>query len=207
MYDRVLSEKTKNVFHTIAHHDFLNPFYLSGGTALALQLNHRESEDLDFFTKEKFDEQALQITLSQFGILQNLELNTGTLNCYMNDVKIQFLYYPYDLLVQPPIWEGVSISSLIDIACTKIITISMRGHKKDFIDLFFLLKEFRLPYIFQQLEIKYNSIHYNKEHLVKSLLYFVDADNQPMPRVFQPLSWDEVKEEITIQVKKYPIFE
>mgnify|MGYP003884310421 CR=1 FL=1 len=77
---------------------FLNEFYLSGGTALSLQLGHRESEDLDFFIQQSFQPEQLQHVLTQFGTLENTELAKGTLNTFIRGVKLQFLEYPYSLL-------------------------------------------------------------------------------------------------------------
>ncbi len=133
--------------------NFLNNFYLSGGTALSLQIGHRESEDLDFFNQTSFDPQQLQQ------------------------------------------------SSIEDIACTKLQTIGMRGSKKDFVDLHFLLKKFSLNKLFKLMQKKYQKINYSKAHILKSLVYFNDAEQQPMPRMHEDVSWDEVKEKMIKAVK------
>ena len=83
---------------------FLNDFYLSGDTALSLQLGHRESEDLDFFSEKQFDPLQVQKQLEKLGQLHGIELSAGTLNTYLRDVKLQFLEYPYPLLVPPLNW-------------------------------------------------------------------------------------------------------
>jgi hypothetical protein len=180
---------------------FLSTFYLSGGTALSLQLGHRISEDLDFFTSGTFKGFEYQHQLEEIGLLDHTELDDTGLNTNIDGVKIQLLHYPYPLLENPFDWDGLRISGKLDIACTKLITISSRGGKKDFIDLFFLLKEYTLQDLFGSLANKYTGIHYNKIHILKSLTYFVDADAQPMPRMLMNLSWDEVKDKIIESVK------
>ena len=80
---------------------FLNEFYLSGGTGLSLQLGHRKSEDLDFFSKNSFKPNILLEKISKLGHLENVELEKGTLNIFLNKVKVQFLEYPYKLLEKP----------------------------------------------------------------------------------------------------------
>lgn len=183
--------------------DFLQTFYLSGGTSLSLQLGHRQSEDLDFFSQTVFDPIRLQPSLTPFGTLTEIEIAEGTLNAFINDVKVQFLHYPYQLLKPVIKWENIQLSSVEDIACTKLQTISMRGSKKDFIDLYFLLKEYTLPMLFNLLEKKYREIQYNQTHILKSLVYFVDAEKQPMPRMIKRVDWDQVKFEIITAVKSF----
>ena len=182
---------------------FLDHFYLTAGTALSLLLGHRESEDLDFFIQDEFEPQKLQQELEFFGTLTDLELAQGTVNTFIADVKLQFLHYPYQL-IQPVVnWNGIKISSKVDIACTKLQTIGARGSKKDFIDMYFLLKEFTLPHLFDHLKEKYPSTDYNHIHLLKSLTYFDDADAQPMPKMHILVGWEEVKVNIVEQVKEF----
>ncbi|MBU1327506.1 nucleotidyl transferase AbiEii/AbiGii toxin family protein [Patescibacteria group bacterium] len=100
--------------------NFLQSFYLSGGTGLSLQLGHRESEDLDFFSQRVFQPQIVEKELSVLGTLSQTELSKGTLNTFFNEVKLQFLEYQYPLLEPLVEWEGMNISSIPDIACTKL---------------------------------------------------------------------------------------
>ena len=183
---------------------FLDSFYLSGGTGLALHLGHRQSEDLDFFTSQSFDPYQLMAQLQTFGNqLSQVEIHQNTLNLYFNQVKLQFLTYPYPLLKPLTDWKGIKISSVIDIACTKLITISQRGFKKDFIDLYFILQQVPLDKLFSALEKKYENINFNKLHILKSLTFFEEADKQPMPRMLKPTTWDQIKDELTTTVIKF----
>lgn len=180
---------------------FLDEFYLSGGTALSLQLGHRESEDLDFFTKTSFDPQKLHSKLVGFGNLEQTELAEGTVNTFLNGVKLQFLEYPYNLIAPTIEWQKIQLSSIEDIACTKLQTIGMRGSKKDFIDLYFLLNRYTLHELFKLMEKKYQKINYSKTHIMKSLVYFEDAEQQPVPRMHKRVNWDEVKEKMIRVIK------
>lgn len=182
--------------------NFLRSFYLSGGTGLSLQIGHRQSEDLDFFCQNKFDSLKVQQELQQFGKLEHTELSNDTVNTFLNDVKLQFLEYPYQLIRPTTNWEGINLSSVEDVACTKLLTISMRGSKKDFVDLYFLLQIYSLDEIFEMMTKKYRNIDYNQLHIAKSLVYFEDARQQPMPRMLQEVSWDDVEKSIVKKVKK-----
>ena len=202
-YPETLPPQTAQLIElfTINHPEFLKDFYLSGGTALSLQLGHRESEDLDFFSLIDFDPRTIQAQLTKLGELKSLELKQGTLNTYLNATKLQFLHYPYPLLESTISWNNLTLSSILDIACTKIQTISMRGSKKDFVDLYFLLNIFSLPDLFSHLATKYPHTDYNLTHLLKSLIYFADADAQPMPRLHKDVIWEDLKQSLTKQVQ------
>lgn len=202
-YIKTVPLATQSVLDAIKDISDIKNFYLSGGTALSLLLGHRESEDLDFFTKSSFQPSLLQQKLLQHGVLENVQIDEGTLNLFMNKVKLQFLYYPYDLLEEFIPWNGINLSSIIDIACTKLITISMRGSKKDFIDLYVILQQITLKELFGKLEKKYTKVQYNYPHILKSLVYFNDADDQPMPRMHSAIQWENVKDFMLTQVKSF----
>ena len=191
-----LQSNTKNF-------DFLDSFYLSGGTALSLQIGHRESEDLDFFSTTSFDPNLLQNKVSLLGKLSETELSAGTLNTFVDNVKLQFLEYPYTLIKPTIRWNNITLSSIEDIACTKLQTIGMRGNKEDFLDLYFLLEKFSLSELFILLEQKYENINYSKTHILKSLVYFEDAEFQPMPRMHADVSWPQVKDRLVKLSKQF----
>lgn len=202
LYQATLAPGTKEVLETVKDLSGIGNFYLSGGTALALHLGHRESEDLDFFTKQEFDPLSLQDELVKHGELEDVGVDKGTLNLFFNGVKLQFLHYPYNLLEPPVVWKDIKLSSVVDIACTKLITVSARGSKKDFIDMYVILQQFTLEQLFEKMESKYENIGYNIPSILKSLVYFEDAQGQPMPKMHTALEWGEVKSFLTCQVKK-----
>lgn len=202
-YTEAVPRATRLALDNIKNISDIQNFYLSGGTALSLLLGHRESEDLDFFTKNSFQPTLLQQKFLLLGTLENVQIDEGTLNLFLNKVKLQFIYYPYNLLEKLIPWNGINLSSMIDIACTKLITISMRGSKKDFIDLYVVLQQTTLKELFTKLDQKYTKVKYNYPHILKSLVYFNDADNQPMPRMHKDFSWEDVKNSIVKQVKKF----
>lgn len=203
-FEETLPEKTAKLVQRIqlALPDFLKDFYLSGGTALSLQLGHRESEDLNFFSRQSFEPERLQENLLIMGTLEQTELASGTLNTFLDGVKLQFLEYPYDLLEPTIDMRAIQLSAVADIACTKLQTIGMRGHKKDFIDLYFVLQRHSLGELFKLLERKYVNINYSQTHILKSLVFFDDADGQPMPKMHRDVRWEAVKDSIIDHVRK-----
>jgi hypothetical protein len=167
-----------------------------GGTALALHYGHRKSIDLDFISQRDFSLAHLKQSVSVLGryTLENEE--PGTLDGILDDVKLTFLRYEYPLLFPMISYEHIFLADSRDIACMKLDAISSRRSRKDFIDLYVLLEHYTLATLFEYFEKKYANIHYNKLHMIKSLSYFADAEEEPMPIMLRTLSWEAVKEKI-----------
>jgi len=201
-----LPADTRKLLIELGNSGITRNFYLSGGTALALYYGHRQSDDLDYFSKDDFDPALLMQKLEIFGKVSQILIDKGTLNCVINHVKLQFLHYPYPLIAPFKEIESTNISSIEDLACTKIITISSRGSKKDFIDIWEILKNITIAELFSLVEKKYKNLDFNQIHLLKSLSYFEDADSQPMPKMnSNSITWEEIKKEIMNKVKLYSI--
>ena len=180
-------------------------FYLAGGTALALQVGHRTSLDFDFYTKKSFDSKKLQHLLEkEFGKTILLQKDEDTLIVKINDMIASFFKYPYPLIF-PLIKqkEFPPIASEEDIAAMKIIAVSDRGVKRDFIDIYFLLQEFSLKKIFVFVKKKYPN--FNIYVALQGLTYFVDADRTQTRRLhlFYSVSWSKVKKFLMNEVKRY----
>lgn len=202
MHPETLSPETRRVLEKISRESWLSNFYLAGGTALALQLGHRISVDLDFFSQKDFSLPLLKKDVAFVGeyVLTNEE--DGTLDGLIDDVKVTFLRYEYPLLYPLNSFEGVALADIRDIACMKLDAVSSRGSRKDFIDIFFLLERFSLDEMLDLFAKKYSHIQYNKLHLLKSLVYFSDAEDEPMPVMLRDVSWDDVKKRIVEETKK-----
>lgn len=182
----------------------LADFQLVGGTSLALQIGHRQSIDLDFFTPNvDFDEKQLLRTLQAMGETIVFTTNTNWLGAKFEGVKVDILKYPYPLLGAIKEEEGIRLVSKIDIAAMKLSAISSRGAKKDFIDLYFLLQEFSLIEMLGFYTQKFG-IH-EHFHVLRSLTYFEDAENEKEPVILKPVSWETVKSKVEAAVRKYVI--
>src|SRR3990167_3080194 len=114
MFTNTLPASTKKVLFSLKKTSTVQDFYLSGGTGLALQIGHRESEDLDFFSQKDFNSELLQKEFANISHLENVQIDKGTLNCFVDNVQIQFLHYPYKLLEEKIDWEGIAVSSVLD---------------------------------------------------------------------------------------------
>lgn len=76
----------------------------------------------------------------------------------------------------------------------KLSAIAARGARRDFIDLYAVAKDLGLPPLLELFHQKYAQVRYNKVHLLKALVYFADAEREPMPDMIAPYSWEDVKE-------------
>lgn len=202
MHIETLAPETSRVLDTIKKERFIGDFYLAGGTALALHLGHRESIDLDFFSVSDFSLEKLKQAISSIGRYTLTDEGDGTLDGILDGVKLTFLRYDYPLLYPLVDSDGVKLADERDIAAMKIDAISSRGSRKDFIDLYFLLKKYPLSEILSFFERKYSHIDYNRMHLLKSLSYFVDAENDASPKMLIPADWQTVKEAIAREAKQ-----
>jgi hypothetical protein len=182
---------------------YLHTWTLAGGTGLALQLGHRVSEDLDFFRPGQFDPQALIESLSKAGPLGVQARAAGTLHATLGPVRISFLAAQAPLLYPGTGYRGLTIADPRDIAVMKVIAIGGRGSRKDFVDMYFYLKNGgALDTVLTLLRRRFARIDYNEYHLLKSLVFFEDAESEPMPRLLRRASWTEIKSVIVAEVKR-----
>lgn len=203
MFKESISQETKLVLEKISQSDLADKFYLVGGTALAIQLGHRESIDLDWFGEMDFSNQEIKAKLSKLGDFQVISESEGTINGLLDNVKVSFLRYQYKTLFPLVDFEKIKMADERDIAAMKIDAVSSRGSKKDFIDIFFLLKKYSLEKVIGFFEKKYADINYNKLHILKSLVYFAEADNEPMPIMIRDIDWEEVKKNMREKVNAW----
>lgn len=174
-------------------------FYLAGGTGLALQLGHRVSGDLDFFSATEFEPDVLRDRMVSAGQFTLVSEARGTLHGIFNSTKVSFLRYDYPVLFPTLELSGVEVADKRDIALMKISAISSRGSKKDFVDLYFICQEQALPFLMDLFARKYSKVNYSRYHILKSLTYFEDADGEPDPIMLKPWSWEKIKDYFTTE--------
>lgn len=193
-----LPSETKKALDFFSEQKWLekSDWYLAGGTALAIQTGHRKSVDLDFFTQKKdFNNVAL---LNNFADNKNWKTvinQEGTVYGELLGAKISFIAYPFFISKQKLISYGaVKILQPVDVAVMKIVAISQRGKKRDFFDLFWCAKNVEpLEKTIKRLKTQYPSVAHDYHHILKSLVYFADAEVDPTPEINFKTNWEEVK--------------
>lgn len=171
--------------------ELLASFQLVGGTALALQLGHRISVDIDLFSVSAFDEPPVIELLRSGYSIQELETAKNTIRGNVNGIKLDVMSHQYPIIGAPVVTEGIRMASLEDIAAMKLNAIANRGGKKDFWDYAELLGQFTRDQMLAFFARKYTDE--NVWYVEKSLSYFEDADADPSPRCLRGRSWEDVK--------------
>jgi len=193
----MLPAATQRAFAACAKFDFLDDaWYLAGGTALALQVGHRTSVDLDFFrTDADFDTAVLERDLAATHQWKTTLSERATLYGELAGAKMSFIGYPFFRPSPERVRYGaIAMLTPSDIATMKIIAISQRGRKRDFIDLYWYAKNREdLHDVIQRTLTQYAGQEHNLPHILKSLVYFVDAEEDLMPHLYFDASWQEVK--------------
>lgn len=201
LYYRTIDSKTLELLKKIQKKDLFSELRLVGGTSLALQIGHRTSIDLDLFGKISTDKLDIDNSLGKIGALKKIH-STDSINIYSLDgIKVDIVNYPYPWLDTPLNKDDLILASIKDIAAMKLAAISGRGSKKDFIDIFFLLKIYSLK---QMIEFYNQKYHDGSSFLVlKSLSYFSDADDEPMPKMIKKIKWKSVKSSIKTAINEF----
>ena len=198
----VLPKDVQGSLVTLSAHPAVQPFYLAGGTALALQSGHRTSVDLDFFTADLLSEDLLLGMLQSIHGISVVSKSPETLHLHIGSIKLSFIGYHYPVLFPFNIYNGIKVADPRDIAAMKLSAVASRGTKRDFIDLYVLSQKYGLDAVMRFFEQKFSRVEFSDIHLMKSLTYFSEADREPMPHMLQPITWDQVRQFFTANVPR-----
>ncbi|MDZ4809235.1 MAG: nucleotidyl transferase AbiEii/AbiGii toxin family protein [Bacteroidota bacterium] len=180
----------------------LKEFYLVGGTALALQLGHRNSIDIDLFTINEFDDTEVIELISQGYNVNEIFRRKSTIICLINNIKTDFIRHNYELLFPPITEEGITFLRKEDIAAMKFHAIIQSGKRlKDFIDIYFLLEHFSMKQMVDFFSSKYK--YSNPMIAMKAVNFFDDIDeNIDPPKLLKPLPLKKITERIREATQK-----
>jgi hypothetical protein len=197
----IIQPKTLDLLKRICNDPTLNQFYLVGGTALALQMGHRLSIDLDMFSGDSFDEENLVKYLSEQYDFQLNALHEHTLLGNIQGIKVDFITHNYPLVEPVHFAESVRYLGLLDIGAMKLNAIARSGQRlKDFVDIHYLLTEHPLSALLEAYETKYS--YSNKMIPLKALTYFDDLDPEiDPPHMIKKIKVTDIKERLTQAVK------
>lgn len=208
IYLNILDQKRQEVLSKLQ--PILADFVLGGGTALALQIKHRQSFDFDFFTLKPIEKNLLE-KVSQLGF-SNIETIFDTENelslIIDRTIKITFLLYPFSKIFDRVFsGQNMRIFSLSGLAAQKAYTIGRRGVWRDYYDVFSLLNNhyFTLKEVVELATQEYGDI-FNSKLFLSQLVYFHDIHDfeiEPIESGLTIKSSDEVKSFLEEEVKNY----
>lgn len=204
MYWNTINKNMREVMVGFAKSNISHRFYLAGGTALALQLGHRRSIDLDFFSPSEdipAIRHQLETALAPLGGILT-DSSWGNLVYLAQNVRVGFYGYGFPLLAPTIQADGIAIASSIDIALMKLDALLSRAARKDFYDLYFICQNIPLQQLFQKAPQKYASIRDFEMQTVKRLVFFESAENDSDPVLLQPVAWQTVKDYFIEQARE-----
>lgn len=190
--------EAQRVLELLAPHAFMQRFYLAGGTALALQLGHRISYDLDFFSPEdKLGVGTRAQIASALHASGEAQISTSEdimLFAKLMGVDISFIYQHHPLLEPAVEIEGIRLASILDIGLMKLSAINSRGTRRDFVDLYCAREHAPLEKLFDLAPRKYYDRPDFTVIAARALQYFEDAESDPRPlKLLSKVRWSDVK--------------
>ena len=193
---KIIAPKTFELIQQLQSLEFLNNFYLVGGTSLALQLGHRNSIDIDLFTQSEFDDIDLMEKLNAVYETKTIYQKKNTIISLINNVKTDFIRHNYPFILPPIEEEGIKFMSNEDISAVKLHAIIQSGKRlKDFIDIYFLLEHFSMNQMIEFFTQKYN--YASPMIAVKAVNFFNDIDESiDPPQLLNPLKVSQIRKRI-----------
>jgi len=197
---KIITTEQASVLDQIRQNNYLcTNFYFTGGTALSeYYLQHRYSEDLDFFTEKPYEQKLIinfisnlckqnqwTYELKTVEMLMTFYLHIGTIT-----LKVDFSHYPHQRVEKKYIDHGLAIDSLTDIGINKLTTIFQRTQVKDFVDCYFLFKKLNLWDLIYGAEVKFRQKI--EPWLLATELMNVDKFTE-MPRMIKSLTLMQLK--------------
>jgi len=157
---------------------FRQDFYLAGGTAIALQIGHRRSIDFDLFSGKPLRTTKIINTISRdkHRIDATLEESREELTMIIDGIKMTFMEYPFDIRLSVNLDDIMMMPDLITLAATKAYSLGRRSKWKDYVDLYFILRDY---FTLQDVSAEAKKIFgggFNERLFREQLCYFADID-------------------------------
>ncbi len=192
LHKETIEAETLDLIYRLVADENLKRFNLVGGTALALMIGHRISVDIDLFTDTEFDAEKLASILSAKYRVNNLEVEKNTINCFIEDIKVDCIAHCYPWLQPPNEIEGIRFASLEDIAAMKFNAIVQDGSRvKDYMDMYVMLEKKSLSELLSCYENKYPNVSWKTAS--KALLYHDEVkQTQHLELMRKDVSWSNV---------------
>lgn len=176
MFKDILTEEQHRLLSLIRH--FRQDFYLAGGTAIALQIGHRRSIDFDLFTGKPLRTVKIINTIKRgnHSIDATLEESTEELTMIIDGIKMTFLEYPFNIEPSVSFNDTIMMPDLLILAAMKAYSLGRRSKWKDYIDLYFILRDhFPLDDISQKAREIFGG-GFNNRLFREQLCYYKDID-------------------------------
>lgn len=203
LHKETVTEGTLDLINRLMEDDQLKSFYLVGGTALALIIGHRISIDIDLFTNQDFDALAMAEYLKKNYDTELRNVNKNSVSGFLEGIKFDIIAHRYPHVKPLIIIQQIRMLSLEDIAAMKINAIVGNGSRiKDFIDVYYLLKQLSYNQIIASYLIKYPDV--SADIARASLLYHKDIDfTTSIVLLNDKIEWKDIEKDIRKAISAY----
>ncbi|MGE0089964.1 MAG: nucleotidyl transferase AbiEii/AbiGii toxin family protein [Bacteroidales bacterium] len=193
MHKEILTKQQAELLPYIAN--FKRSFYLVGGTAIALHLGHRRSIDFDLFTSSRLDKSKIKSKLNQVPFKQVMLFeDVDQLHKLINGVKFTFFSFPYQIRHEIAIEKIISMPDLLTLASMKAFALGRRSKWKDYVDLYFILKEhYSIKEISEEANKNFPS-QFSEKLFREQLAFHKDIDySEPVEYIGEEIPEEEIK--------------
>ena len=201
LFYEAVPENLLKILNLLMREDKLNDFTLVGGTALALQIGHRISIDIDLFTDHSFESKEILDALRKTLKVELIMSRPNGMQLIVENFKVDLYNWAVPFIGKPYISDGLRLASLKDIAAFKLDAITTRKTKKDYYDLHFLLNKFSLEEMISAYKEKYP--YNSSKNVIVGLSSCSAAGDDQQPQLLKPVSWIEVKARLINEVLQY----
>jgi len=194
MHKEILSENQLELLPLVRQ--FIREYYLVGGTAVGLHLGHRRSIDFDLFKSGTIHPKNIISKISSFNFSYTITRRvTEQMNVTILDVKFTFFQYPFDIDAKSRFEDYLRLPELIDLAAMKAYALGRRSKWKDYVDLWYILKN---RYSVEQISGRAGEIYsqlFSEKLFRAQLAYFQDIDySEPVEYLIPAVPEDEIKQ-------------
>lgn len=197
-----LLDNTQKVLKDLTQNEYMKNFVLVGGSALALHLHHRLSEDLDFFTyDDTFDAKKIKEAVEIFESKEIVNISDEQIDIFLDGVKVTFFNAKWKFL-KPQNIQNFNVASLEQIAIMKTNTLFLRAKYRDYYDLYFLAHHFSLRQIFELSRDILNGINF--KIFITALTFIDDIEDEKLDylKPVKKLSLKEIRDFFEEKIKE-----
>jgi len=198
----ILTEKQKQFLELLGGEPyFYQHYYFTGGTPLAaFYLQHRLSEDIDLFSTEEVHMPSVRtflkkiegpLNIKKIDYRQFVGLHSFQLSFSDTDIlKIDFNYYPFERIEKGMKYKNIPVDSILDIAVNKVQTITTKPRARDFIDIYFIIKEKNYSF-YELLKYARNKFDWPNDPLQIATRLFLATEVKDFPHMIKKIDHAE----------------
>lgn len=196
MYLHILSDEQKALLPFLGQ--FKKEFILVGGTAIALQIGHRKSIDFDLFKQKSLNKQKIKEKINALNLSKQLLFeNSDGIHYLVNTVKITFFQYPFAIKAVLDIEGTIKMPDLLTLAAMKFYAMGRRAKWKDYVDIYFLLKDYFTIEQVSQRTYELFADGYSEKLFRQQIVYFEDIDySEPIEWICPEIDEQTIKKEL-----------